>query len=273
MAEIKKKNGITPVLLTILLVAAAVVAGFYFTGKYREKNTGCENGDTTEAIDGQGSGQQTGTGSLSALNMTPVNLLFVTNSETGRIEHIVIEILRCAQNKLDYVRIDPEVSYTMTGKLYSSLTHGNTELPQTVTFSELYRYYHSDKAFEAGRQIVSELVNFNIIYYTAVTDVAFEEFFAAGIGGEPADMHFTVSEEDLKSAAYGTEGSVKGALEKALDGAITNWNIGDRLRYLEAYDTLSAADVTFTDAPVIEKNESSSLDTSGTGAILYRILY
>ena len=191
---------------------------------------------------------------------------------SGRIENVLIEILRCNQVKLDYIRIAPEVSYTMTSKLYSELTPDNTELPQTVTLSELYRYYENDKAYDAGRRIISELINFNVPYYTAVTDVVFEEFLtvkdtSAGLKAEPA-----MSEGEAKSA-YGSEGSLKGAIEKALKDAVTNWGANERLRYLDVYDSLISADLTFTDAPVIEKNESCSLDTAGTGAILYGILY
>lgn len=290
MTKNKKSTGFIWILAASVLVIATIGIVYFAAGKYRDSISGAKKGNDTEKavgqdVSGQGDdGQNAGSpGSLSTLNMTPVSIVFVTNSETGKIEHILIEILRCAANKLDYIRIDPEVSYTMSAKLYSSLTPDNTELPQTVTFSELYRYYHNDKAYEAGRQIVNEMINFNAPYYTAVTDVAFDEFIViekakapdseAGGEAEASAMHFALGENEIKSASFGSEGSVKGALEKILDKAVTNWSIGDRLRYLDVYDALTEENVAYTDAPVKVKNESTALDSPGLGAILFKILY
>ncbi len=291
MTKNKKSTGFIWILAAVVLVIATIGIVYFAAGRYKDSISGNKKGNDTEKAVGQDVSGQTGDdgqnagnpGSLSALNMTPVSIVFVTNSETGKIEHILIEILRCASNKLDYIRIDPEVSYTMSAKLYSSLTPDNTELPQTVTFSELYRYYHNDKAYEAGRQIVNEMINFNAPYYTAVTDVTFEEFIiidtakspASEAGGEaePSKMRFVMSADEIKSSRYGSEGSIKGALETALEDAKTNWSIGDRLRYLDVYDALTEESVAYTDAPVKVKNESTSLDSSGLGTIMFKILY
>ena len=87
------------------------------------------------------------------LSKTPVEIIYDVNFETGRIEEMLVGILRTTEGKIDYLRIDTDVMYTMSASLYSSLTPDNTTLPQTVTFSELYRYYHNDKAFDAGRRM------------------------------------------------------------------------------------------------------------------------
>ncbi len=268
----KKGGGGLFVLIAALLILAAVAGGYYFAEKYKNGPAPDDpSGATVQGTDDTGT-QPTGV-SYTALNMTPVDLLFVTNSETGRIEKILIEILGCIPGKLYLIGIDTDVSCTMSAKLYGELTPDNTELPQTVTFSELYRYYHNDKAYDAGRRIISELINFNILYYTAVEDTVFDEFMYYRGSGDAAEAGFRLGADELKGKAYGTEGSAKGAIEAAFKDAVTNWSVADRLRYLEAYDALTKADVTFEAAPVNVKNESTSLDTAGTGAILYRILY
>lgn len=221
------------------------------------------------------SGSQTGNyneSHQSVLNMTPVNLVMAVNSETGRIETILIEILRAADMKLDYIRLASEISYTMSSSLYAELIVDNTELPQTVTLSEMYRYYHNDKAYDAARRVVSELLNFNILYCTAVSDDDFGEFLSVRDTSAGMQAGYALTGSEAK-AFYGTPGSVKGAMQAALDGAVTNWSLADRLRYLDVYDGLDGESVTFTDAPIIELNETCELDTAGTGAILYGILY
>ena len=269
-----KKGGGAGLLIAAVLILAAIAAGYFFAGKYREKTSGDgqPSQNTGQQADPGGTGTASGTSS-SVLNMMPVDLLFVTNSETGRIENILIGILNCATGKLDYIGIDTEVSCTMSGKLYDELTPGNTELPQTVTFSELYRYYHNDRAYDAGRRIISELINFNIPYYTALEDTVFDGLIYYKKTGDSLEAGFVMRAEELKGRSFGTEGSVKGAIENILEKAVTNWSVSERLRYLEVYDALGETDVTFTDAPVIVKNESTSLDTVGIGAILYGLLY
>ena len=269
-----KKGGGAGLLIAAVLILAAVAAGYFFAEKYREKPAGDDPPaqNTGQQADPTDTGTAPGTSSA-VLSLTPVDLLFVTNSETGRIEHILIGILSCATGKLDYIGIDTEVSCTMSGRLYDELTPDNTELPQTVTFSELYRYYHNDKAYDAGRRIISELINFNVLYYTAIEDTVFDRFLYYRKTGDTLEAGFAMSADELKGKGFGTEGSVKGVLEVALEKAVTNWSVSERLRYLEVYDALGEADVSFRAAPVNVKNESTSLDTAGTGAILYGILY
>ena len=273
-----KKDGssrILGIILTVTLVLLAAAAGYIAARGFKNKLSSPEGGGTDitgQNTDDPENGEKAPITS-DVISMTPVDLVFELNSETGRIENILVEILRAREGRLDYIRIAPEVSYTMSSRLYGELTPDNTELPQTVTFSELYRYYQNNKAFDAGRRIISELINFNVLYYTSVTDVVLEEVLSIKDTPDGFKAGFVLGTEQARSADYGTEGSVKGLIEKTLDGAVTNWETSQRLRYLDVYDSLGEADVSFHDAPVIEKNESCELDTNGTGAILYGILY
>lgn len=295
-----KKNrsqGTTPgpwlILGCSLLIAAAVFGGYRLSQAFGAGDSGLnkhKTGDLYSSESEQSSGNvetnrilekdanrddndNQGNPVGDALNMTPVGIVYEVNSETGRIECIFIEVLRCLTGKLDLIRIAPEVSYTMTGELYRELTVDNTELPQTVTLSELYRYYHSERAYSAGMKIISELLNFNIRYYTAIEDIVFTEFVYVDETSAGPNMGFVLSAETVASDLFGTRGSFKGAVAACLDGAVTNFPISERLRYLEVYDALTDEDVTFTDAPVREHNESRLLDDAGTAAILYNILY
>lgn len=276
----KRSIGPVGILLCGLLILATVFVGYKLAGRLRNFVLN-RNGIETE--DKQADGDKTGVTGLpggqqdknrqAALNMTPVNLVMVVNSETGRIEEYFIEILRAAEGKLDYIRLASEISYTMSSSLYAELIVDNTELPQTVTLSEIYRYYHNDKAYDAARRVVGELVNFNILYCTAVSDESFAEFVSVRDTASGMQADFVHDRDEIVSSAYGTPGSVKGAMDTALNGAVTNWSMADRLRYLDVYDGLMGESVTFLEAPVIQKNESCELDTAGTGAILYGILY
>lgn len=261
------------VLLAVILIAAAVFGGFAGAGYLKNRsfpNAVSENEPSRDPV--YDNTYEVTEGSYTALNMTPVTAVFVVNSETGRVDNVFIEILRCNEVKLDFIRLAPEISYTMSSSLYSELCAGNTQLPQTVTLSELYRYYHNDKAYEAGRKIISELINFNVLYYTGIYDKDFEKYISVSETSEEFTAEFNLTHEEACSD-FGTSGSVKGVIEAGLSEVVTNRTLGERLRYLEVYEQLGPQNTAFTDAPLIEKNETVELSSSGMGAILYGILY
>lgn len=275
LADKRKRFGPVGILVCAVLVLGTIFVCYKLAGKLKKLVLNSNGITVSEQGDEQGgtgdNGPDDRTDRHTALNMTPVELVMTVNSETGRIESIFIAVLQAVGGRLDYIRLSERVSYTMSSQLYSELIVDNTELPQTVTLSEIYHYYHNDRAYDAARRIVSELVNFNILYYTAVEDVKLADLIYIREYGTEVD--FVHDRDAIVSAAYGTPGSVKGAMDAALEGAVTNWSMADRLRYLDVYDGLMGESVTFTDAPIIEHNETCELDTAGTGAVLYGILY
>lgn len=278
----RRKNGTGAkstvfIIVCIVLVGAAVFGGYkaavFFSGQGAAKaDRGVSQGVKRDAGADTSDQSISSQGSLTALNKTPVGIIYVVDSETASIDNVFIEVLRCNDIKLDFIRLDPKISYTMSAQLYSELSVDNTELPQTVTLSELYRYYKKDKAYEAGRRIIGEMINFNAPYYTAVENIVFDKYIRitktdGGIEGE-----FVLGRDEAVSN-YGTDGSVKGVIEEGLKNAVTNQPVGERLRYLDIYEQIDGTNTTFTDAPLIEKNETVNLSASGIGAILYGILY
>ena len=270
----KKPGGIGILILCLLLITAAVFGGFALANSIRGGNSsGSGNTGNSPANPGSTADNYANSGKTAkALLSTPIEVIYDVDFNTGRIEEILIGILKTASGRLDYIRIDAGVMYTMSSTLYSALTPENTTLPQTVTFSELYRYYGNNKAFEAGRRIISELLSISVDYYCALPDENFDRLFSVRqIDGETYVR--TASDISHMKEDYGTGGSLKGFIEKVFDGAVTDLDIDQRLRYLETLDSLEDKDVSFTLAPVLEKNESRWLDTGATAGILYELLY
>ena len=233
-------------------------------------NTG-NNGRADTTRDG-GYERPSGSDNTAVLTKTPTEIIFDVDPETRQIDQMLVVILRSGEGKLDIIRIDTDVSYTMSAGLYTALTPDNTVLPQTVTFSRLYKYYDNDKAFDAGRRIAAEMLSIDIIYYTAMKDDDFDRIFRITKYSDGTITNFSESLDTMKGE-YGTGGSMKGFLEVHFSGAVTSWSTEQKLRYLDTWDLLDERDVTFIDAPVIERNESAALDTDAVGKILYDILY
>ena len=281
-----KRSGIGMLVLCLLLITVSVFGGYALANSIRNGSIGTGAGknpgkNAEKGTDKNSEGKISGTpgadenpdlSQTPVLSKTPAEVIYDIDFDTGRIGEILVGILNTTENRLDYLRIDTDVMYTMSAGLYSALTPDNTTLPQTVTFSELYRYYHNDKAFDAGRRIIGEMLNYGIPYYSAMPRRDFERLFSTEGYDEESGFGFAISPSEAKYD-YSTEGSVKGFVEHIFENTVTNWSAEDRLGYLDTLDELEKGDVTFTDAPVFEKNESCLLDTDAVGRILYDILY
>ncbi len=298
-----KSRGLLIFVLCLMLITLAVFGGYALAGYIRNGGAGqktpsghSENvnnktdetgvgvtgapgvtggADADGTADPSGKTQESGNDAgydNTVLLKTTSEIIYAVDPETHRIDQILLGILGSGKGKLDYIRIDTDVSYTMSAGLYTLLTPDNTTLPQTVTFSELLKYYNSDRAFDAGRRILSEMLSCNIVYYTAMTGENFNKVFSIREYSDETVMGFAEDEASMKSG-YGTEGSLKGFLEERFRDCVTNWSTDQRLRYLDTWDLLDKRDVTFADAPVEERNESSRLDTDAVAGLLYDILY
>ncbi|MCR5639823.1 MAG: hypothetical protein K6G04_00560 [Lachnospiraceae bacterium] len=85
-------------------------------------------------------------------------IIYEIDTDSGRIANILAGIISQDKSCFDLIGIDTDISYTMSGELYSELTPANVTLPQTVRMYNLYEYYGSDKAYDAGRQIIGEML-------------------------------------------------------------------------------------------------------------------
>lgn len=206
------------------------------------------------------------------VKLTPLNLIFGTNPGTGRIEHMVIECLDSLNFAITYIYIEPEISYTMSSTLYRKLANKNALLPQSVTFTELYNYYKNDKAYEAGRSILSEMLGYEIDYYTALPLGDFMSVFRIvnETDGKLAKPIATKEQVFSKSEAGDTSADY---IKLKLKNAVTSWPEELRMKYVPIYDSVEASAVKSRFAPVKRSNETTELDCSGTAAIIYKTMY
>ena len=275
----KKSKSILFLILSLLLITAAVFGGFalaksIFNGSGKNPDP-YHNPERPSSSGTPGPAQVHDPGSKTGvLAANPTEIIYDVDPETGKIEQIILSILNTYTSKLDYIRIDTDVMYTMSSSLYSSLTPRNTTLPQTVTFSQLYRYYDNNLAYDAGRRMIGELLNMNIDYYCALPEQDFDMIFAIRQeqDGNETTVRFANDGEQVKNG-YGTEGSAEGFIGRILENAVTNLGFTQRLGYLDIYDSLEAGDISFTNAPVCENNESCWLDTDAMAGMLYDLLY
>lgn len=277
MAAAGRKSNVW-ILISILLVIAAVFGGYelaeHIGQKAMEEQADSVNtDDDTEDDVGETDSSRDAAQTVRNLELKETELVIVVNYETGRIENLLLSVMRGDTTRLDFIRIAPEISYTMSSGLYAELIADNAKLPQTVTFTEIYKYYESRRAFEAAKRIFSELTGIKIQYYTALPVTEFEKYIYVGNSSGNFRAGFLVTRREAIGNLYGTPGSVKGILTEGLKSAETDYPAEERLKYLEVYDSLEGENSSFSDAPVIRNNESGELDVTGFASLMYGLLY
>lgn len=191
-----------------------------------------------------------GTAGSAASNLRPLFLIYLMDYESGKVEKLVLEVFDTVSMKVSFIYLDPDITYTMTGSLYRALANGNVLVPQTVRFSELYSYYGTAAAFDAGKKIAGEMLGTPIDHYAIYTadsggaELKIERITALGVKelfcletGEDTDMR-----EDEKAA------------------------------YKEYAGYLKDTDIKVYEAPVIKHNESCFIDIAKTWEILGELL-
>lgn len=283
------------VVLCAVLVLTAVIGGYFFAkdvlnnglpwkrtvqdnqpegqkNKDESVSKPAGTGKQDGSADGTASGEGGTDGGLFLPGMSPSNFIFVYNSESGRIDHILLERLNSANATLKFIRIAPEISYFASPSLYSKLSVNNTDLPQQIVYSELNHYYSSDgtavRPYEAGAALLAEQLGVTSdIYYTAMTMEELRKYISLEETISGTVMMLNIQASSALND-YGTPGTAKGILSQTAQKSLTDFTAEKRLAYLEVYDAMSINDVTFCEAPVIEKNETCELDIAGTAELL-----
>ncbi len=299
----KKKNKLLIFMACTLSVALAVVAGYTISENIAagivseaERNAflfdagmlwnGTDNKqERTDGADGAitdgDNADEKGNPDSSAVEPAPLNIIYAYNPSSGKVEHMVLEVLNCSGLLAGYIYIDPAVAYTMSSELYRRLANQNALLPQSVTFSKLYSYYDGEKAYDAGRRILTEMLGIEIGYYTALNIGDFMSVFGVvpDTSAEAGLMKpvFHEAQNRFFGPVSLTENinrdTGEGKMERAVKNAATNWSPENRKKYALIYAQLRDEDILCTGAPVIRKNESTELDCSRAADIIRKVIY
>ena len=201
------------------------------------------NPDLTEAGDPEESGDK----ALKLLSKGRIlSLVYVTDYENGKIDRLALEVFDTINMSAAVIYLDPEISYTMTASLYRKLANGNVLLPQTVKLSELYGYYGVENAYEAGTDILSELIGLEIDHYIAFSgEYVLEDFL------------------EERMTALGLK-----ELHEPREDRLTSIPAEEEAVMITYMENISDRDVKVYDAPVIKRNESCFADLAGLWTLL-----
>jgi len=252
----RTKKNMTPLVVTLctLLVLAAVVAGFVFAGGLITDAGSPATGDkeTSSPVTGP---------DIPAFDS---ELIYGVSPDTGTINSIILCRLDSQKGTLKLSLIDPAMSYSMSGSLYSELSTLNIRLPQNGRFGGLLGYCSGDSGLDAGRRIAEEMLAVEIAHYSSFDSKVLGEYISvSGREGEK-EISLKMSPSEAKGSKYGTSGTMMGFVKELFGKALaSDRTVDDRLVYLEVFDELGDGDVTADSVPVTVHNETLELDVSG----------
>ncbi|MCR5431536.1 MAG: hypothetical protein K6E95_03150 [Lachnospiraceae bacterium] len=255
-ADRRKKKNMTPfwVALCTLLVLGAVVTGFLYAGDLI--------GEVDSEVKAQKEIEEPEV--KSDIPSYDSELFFGVSPDVGIIDSLFLCRLDSQKGTLRFDLIDPGMSFSMSGSLYSELSMINIRIPQTGRFGGLLGYCTGEGAYDAGRKIAAEMLGQDIGHYTSFDSRVLAEYISvSGKEGERS-LSLKIDTTDAKSPKYGTSGTMMGFIKELFGKAIeSDRTIDERLVYLEALDALENSDITVETVPVKKHNETMELDTQG----------
>jgi len=184
------------------------------------------------------------------------NLIFVMNSDTGQLEHLLIEIFHCEDKRMEYITIPARTQISLSESLYQKLTLVHPAIPQVMKLSALTGYFDKDVIYDYCVLIVEELLSIEISYYTAIPEELYDTMFTS------IDNSHNVFSNDykefLRSIRTGEE--LRDYIEEIYPKFISNLSLYEKMNYFESYLQTPLNKVAFNLINGIDKNSAYYID-------------
>ncbi len=158
-------------LVTVIAIILAVGIGFTtyaIIGKFFEESD----------VD-QNQGVEKSMSIIANVNLgTPaLEVIYDADENDSEIKHIVLGVFNTQTHNLDYMTIPATTQYKMSDDLFEELSSVNEDLPQTVKFSELPKYFPGKEVYEYGELLLGDMLGVDMSFYTKITSTDFENYF------------------------------------------------------------------------------------------------
>lgn len=262
--------------ISFILVVCAMVAGYYEANAIAEgitqeaderikqsaqaEQTGLTEGASAEAVTADG-GESDENGKITVAPKF-TELICSLDEASGEIDDIVIHITDCIGMQTIFIYLEPECGYTMSSGLYRDLASGNVILPQTVRLSKLPEYYGEnsrEKAMGALKRIVSELLGYEVDYYTVLAEPEFYSLFLVKKGNVQDKLALNCSKKQVNGKSPGQD-TCRDFVEAMFSASLSDFEMEKRMVYVNAWDEIDSGSVIYGIVKVKEKNEGISAE-------------
>lgn len=187
-----------------------------------------------------------------SLKLNIKTVYYIFDDENKQIEHILLELLNCKTKKIQYITIPTSTKLTLSNTLFQTMKETYVSVPQIMKLSMLYQYFENQDAFTNGIDIMQEAFGIHIDYYTIMDKQDYKEVFETSKEGIEVikDEYLAYLDQTV------TLKNMKELMSKFYSIQKTNYDIEQRLSYLETYESLKPSDITFQMLQGEQKNEA-----------------
>lgn len=196
------------------------------------------------------------------------NLIFAGNGKTGEITNLVLEVFNTYTYNVDYITIPVETQFTLSNEAYQKMCAENPDIPQIIRLSDLGKYFKTEHIYENGIDILKDLIDVNISYYTQMEESYFHQIFTE------QDNKETLSDSMMNTIAnLTTEEDIKNYLEDFCENTSSNLNTNSRLKYSDSYGKVKSEAIYFHKLPGEKTNSGFEVDVPASNQLLSEIIY
>lgn len=160
------------------------------------------------------------------------NLIYSVDSETSRINAMVIEILNTQTGNLDYITIPDTIQITIGNEMYQRMYAAGADVPQIMQLASINDYFDDNTAYEYGILLLEDYLGIDIGYYTKMDANVFKAYFSKTVDTELYEVNDTLIQE-AKSAV--DEDSMKEFIKVKYDSLESNIDVKTKQKYAEFY--------------------------------------
>lgn len=184
------------------------------------------------------------------------NLVFIVNSDTGDLKHLLLEIFHCEDKRMEYITIPIRTQISLSESLYQKLILVHPAIPQVMKLSAMTGYFDEDVIYDYSVLIIQEQLGIEISYYTVVPEDLYDTMFTS------IDNTYNAFSNDYKEFIR----SIKSAeelsdyIEETYPKLISNISLFEKMNYFESYLQTPLNKVTFNLINGNDKNSAYYID-------------
>lgn len=197
------------------------------------------------------------------------NLILGTESESGKIKKIVIEICNEQTGNIDYITVPNKLEFTMSYDLYKKLVTANADIPQIVRMDQIQKYFSGESLYQCAQLLLEDVMDIKFSYYTVIPTTVYSEMFVTekGSGIQKWKKAYKTEMEALKD-----EKAYKSFFGKYYEKVHSNLAEKEKYKYIDTYLKAVPKQVAFNIVSGEKAGNSFTLSVEETNFLIHKIL-
>ena len=197
------------------------------------------------------------------------NLILATDSDSGKIKRIVIEICNKNTGNIDYITVPSTLEFTMSYDLYKKLATANADIPQIVCMQNIHKYFSGESLYQCAQLLLEDVMDIEFSYYTVIPDTVYKEMFVTekGSGVQKWSKSYKAEMESLKD-----EKAYKAFFKKYYEKVDSNLPEKSKCEYIDTYLKAVPNQLAFTIVSGEKSGKSFVLSVEETNFLINKLL-